>query len=84
MPHPIPDEVFPQVNPTGATSANRMDIRTSPNMFGGSLAQAEELLGQGVEKVGERHGEQLVGGSLDTFEVTQESGPRPEPGGAFR
>ena len=48
----ILDIQFPTVNPSGATSASGENIPTSPNMFGGLAAQAEEGLGQGIEHAG--------------------------------
>ena len=45
-------EPVPTVAPTGAPNA-RENIPTSPAMFGGLAAQAEEKLGAGIENVGE-------------------------------
>lgn len=52
MPGRILDIQFPTVNPSGATSASGENIPSSPNMFGGLGAQAEQEFGQGVERLG--------------------------------
>jgi lysozyme len=48
----ILDIDFPQVAPSGATSARGEDIPSSPAMFGGLGAQAEESFGQGLTHAG--------------------------------
>ena len=47
--HAIPYQSFPDVNPTGAPSNDLEQIHTSPEMFGGFLAQGEQKLGSGLE-----------------------------------
>jgi soluble lytic murein transglycosylase-like protein len=48
--HALPYTAFPDVNPAGAPSNDFEQIKTSPDMFGGLIAQGEEKLGAGAEK----------------------------------
>lgn len=43
----------PSVTPTGAPSGDEQRISATPEMFGGSIARAEQTLGQGVEHTAE-------------------------------
>ena len=48
----IPALNVPEATPSGAPGNDYERIQTSPNMFGGFTARAEETLGQGLEKAG--------------------------------
>lgn len=50
--HILDYSAFPDVNPTGAPAGDLEHIETTPAMFGGAIAGAEEKLGKGVEDVG--------------------------------
>ncbi len=50
-PH-ILDAQIPEVNPAGAPGGDFENIRSSPEMFGGLTARAEEQFGGGLEKAG--------------------------------
>lgn len=42
--HAIPYQSFPDVNPTGAPANDLEQIHTSPEMFGGLIAQEKKSL----------------------------------------
>lgn len=49
--HPIPDETFPQINPSGAPQRDFETIDASPNAFGALTARATGEIGSGLEQV---------------------------------
>lgn len=51
--HALNYDPAPSVNPTGAPSGDLLQIRATPESFGGSIAQATEKLGGSIEKAGD-------------------------------